>query len=60
MKTIKLDFAVGTTYAGSEVKELVEIEVEDGLNKEEIEKIIEEEFETWVWENVDSYWKIRK
>ena len=59
-KIIKIEYSVGTTYNGSDVKEIVELEIEDGLNEEDINKLIEEDFETWVWENIDSYWKIKE
>jgi hypothetical protein len=57
-KIIEVQFTVGTKYVGSEVEETVEIEIEENMTEEEINKIIDEEFQIWVWENIDSWWKI--
>lgn len=50
---IKVKFKVGTKFVGSDVEEIVEYNTE-GMTKEEVYKMIEEDFETWVWENIDS------
>ena len=57
-KTIKVDFYVGTKYVGSEVEETVEIEIEEDMTEREINDVVDEEFQTWVWENIDASWKI--
>jgi len=59
-RIIEVKFHVGTTYNGSDVRETVEIEIEDGMTKEQVEETINEEFQTWVWENINADWVIKK
>jgi hypothetical protein len=60
MKKIKLEFSVSTNIYGSRVSEIVEIEVEEDSSEDEIEKSIEEEFDFWLGENIDTNWEIIK
>lgn len=52
-------FSVSTRYVGSEVKEEIEIEfTEEQYNDEEKrEQVIQEYYEDWLWENIDTSWR---
>lgn len=52
----KFKFYLGTGYVGATHEEIVEVDVE-GLNEEEKEKEVEEEFQQWMWEHLDTYWE---
>ena len=55
---MKVKFSVGTNYVGSDRTETIEItdaELE-GMTEAKIEEYIEEIFQAWVWENIESYW----
>jgi hypothetical protein len=54
-KTYK--FSVRTNKVGSDCSDNVDIELPDDASPEEIEEIVEAEFRTWVWENIDSYFE---
>lgn len=56
-KTYK--FLVSTNYVRSDVSEEVEIEfTEEEYNDEKKrEKIIEEQYEEWLWQNIETSWE---
>lgn len=58
MKTIKVEFHVGTHYVGSTWSEIVEIEVDEEATEKEIEDELNKSLEDWVWDNIDSGFKI--
>lgn len=58
MKTIKVEFHVGTHYVGSTWSEIVEIEVDEEATEKEIEDELNQYLEGWVWNNIDSGFKI--
>jgi|LULY01.1.fsa_nt_gb hypothetical protein len=58
MKTIKVEFHVGTDRLGSTWSEIVEIEVGEDATEQEIEDEINDYFKDWIWENIDSGFKI--
>ena len=57
----KFKFVVGTGYVGSEEEEIIEIPDEklEGLDEEGRIKLVNEWYEEWVWQMIDSssYWK---
>ena len=51
----KITFSVSTGYVGSERKEtftLEELNIDESLEGEELEKEIEEAYMEWLWENI--------
>jgi hypothetical protein len=52
----KFKFHVSTNKVGSETEEVVEIPDEEleGMDDKEKEDMLEEVFEEWVWENIDT------
>jgi len=58
MKTIKVEFYVSTNYHGSEIKEIVEIEVDKTLSGDELEAVIDKHYKEWLFENISSSWHI--
>lgn len=58
MKTIKVEFHVGTHYVGSTWSETVEIEVGEEATEQDIENELDKHLEDWVWNNIDSGFKI--
>lgn len=51
------EFRVSTKYVGSEEVEQVEIEFEGDETDEEREEIIQEEYNQWLWNTIDTGWK---
>jgi hypothetical protein len=58
MKKIKLNFYVSTNIVGSQKEEIIEIEVDENLTKQEVNDIIEEEYKEWMYNNLDTCWTI--
>lgn len=60
--TREYEFGVGTTYVGSTVKEVVRLEFDEDQTEEEIEALVAEYYDEWVWEKIQnhSYWKEMK
>ena len=58
MKKIKVEFWVSTGFSRSEVKEIVEIEVNENLTQNEIEEEIKECYKIWLHENIETSWQI--
>lgn len=56
MKKIKAHYYVSTRYVGSDIEEDVEIEVPKEATKEEIEDLIQIDFEEWVWNTISASW----
>ena len=54
----KFKFSVSTGYVGSKREEIVEIDDEDleGLTPEEQDKLVQEVYDDWLWENIDTGW----
>ncbi|MED1790620.1 hypothetical protein P4V47_24660 [Brevibacillus laterosporus] len=54
----KFRFSVSTGYVGSERKEIYEIDDEEltGLTEEEQEKVTQEYFNEWLWDNIYASW----
>ena len=55
-EVVEYEFTVGTNYVGSTVREIVEIEIPVGASEEEIEDIVQEEHNMWLWNNIDAGW----
>lgn len=58
MKKITIECTVSTNYVGSEVKDEVEIYVDDDATDEEIESEAEEAWMDFRTNNTDGGWKI--
>ena len=58
MVKLKIEFSIATLYAGSEVKEILEIEVEDYEDISEIEDEVDEYYKEWVQNKTDQSWKV--
>jgi hypothetical protein len=54
--TRKYEFYVSTGFVGSHRQETVEIEFKGDETDEEIEEIVQEEFNEWVWNEIDASW----
>lgn len=54
---IKFEFAVGTRYINSTVKDVVTLEVDDDATEEEIEKEAEAAWIEWRAEQCEGGWK---
>ncbi|MBG9776109.1 DUF7167 family protein [Brevibacillus laterosporus] len=54
----KFKFSVSTRYVGSERKEIYEIDDEElaGLTEEEQNKVVDEYFNEWLWDNISTSW----
>jgi hypothetical protein len=54
----KFEFFVGTKYVGSKVSEVVEIDDDEwnDMDEESRQELLNEMFEEWVWNTVDSGW----
>lgn len=56
-KKVKLTYFVRTRFVGSDVKEEVELELPDNYNVEQdSDSIIAEDYECWLYDNIDSGW----
>ena len=58
MKTIKVEFHVGTNYVGSTWSEIVEIEVGEEATEQDIEDELSDHLEDWITNNINSGFKI--
>lgn len=64
MSKYKIKFHVSTGYVNSEVEETIDLVEDYGYSEQEAKEIIKNEdkieaiFEEWVWENLDSSWKV--
>ena len=64
MSKYKIKFYVSTGYVNSEVEETIDLVEDYGYSEQEAKEIIKNEdkieaiFEEWVWENLDSSWKV--
>ena len=58
MKTINVTFQISTRYVGSEMKEEIELLVPEDATEDQLDEILREAFEEWVWESTDGGWKI--
>lgn len=64
MSKYKIKFYVSTGYVNSEVEETIDLVEDYGYSEQEAKEIIKNEdkieaiFEEWVWENLDSGWKV--
>lgn len=55
---MKVKFNVSTDKVGSKISEVIEIEDDlSNLTAEEKEAIIEEYFNEWIWNNIDTWWE---
>lgn len=52
----KFKFTLSIGYAGVTREDTIEIDLE-GLEGEEREKVIEEEWEEWAWNYIDGGWE---
>lgn len=59
MKQIEVEFYVSTEYVGSEVSETVFLQVPEDISESDLDKLLSEEFEIWMHENVSSGWSIK-
>lgn len=50
MSTVKYEFCISTNKVGSEVKEIVEIDLDDDLTEEEIDNQVGEVYTEWLFE----------
>lgn len=55
---MKFKFAVSTGYVGCERSETVEIPDEEleGLDEEARDKVINDYYDEWLWENISTHW----
>ena len=61
MSKYKYKFSVATRYVGSKVEEVVDLVDDfgeklsslDSMDEEKLEALVDELYETWVWENID-------
>ena len=60
IRTIKVKFHASTNLVGSEISEVVNIEVHTDSDEKEINDLIHDEFIGWVWENINAGWKIQE
>ena len=64
MSKYKIKFYVSTGYVNSEVEETIDLVEDYGYSEQEAKEIIKNEdkieaiFEEWVWETLDSGWKV--
>lgn len=56
----KFEFSVSTRYVGSEVEETIEIEIPDDATENEIEEIVQQRYDDWLWNNIDTNWEETK
>ncbi len=56
MKILKIEFNVSTNRIGSEITEIINLEVDDHLTEQQESDIIEEEYKNWVHEQTDGGW----
>lgn len=52
----KFRFYMSTGYVGCQREETVEIEIPVGASEEEIEEIVQEYFDEWMWNYLDTLW----
>ena len=55
----KYEFYAATRYIGSDIKEVIEIEFDDyeDMTPEDIEKEVNEYFNEWLFQNIESGWE---
>ena len=58
MKTIKVKFYVSTNFVGCEDSEIVEIKIDEGYTQSEINDVIQENYDIWLQNEIDSGWEI--
>lgn len=58
MEEIKVKFFLSTRYIGSDINEIVAINIPKKATELEMEDIIKEIFEEWVWDNINNGWNI--
>jgi len=58
MKVIKVEFWASTGFSGSEVTQIVEIEIDENLKEDEIDEQIKQVYEIWLYENIETSWQI--
>ncbi len=64
MSKYKIKFYVSTGYVSSKIEEIIDLVEDYGYSEEEAKEIIKNEdkieaiFEEWVWETLDSGWKV--
>ena len=56
MREIKANYYVSTRYVGSDMQETVTLEVPEDATEDEIENIIQSDFEEWVWNSINASW----
>jgi hypothetical protein len=54
------EFSISTRYVGSEVKEEIEIEFDDGISEEQINHIVDDYWINWRDNNMDGGWELIK
>lgn len=59
-KTIKVEFCVSTRYVGSDVEEIIELEIDDTWTQDEINSYIESAFNNWVSNEIETSWEIKE
>jgi hypothetical protein len=52
----KFKFYVSTGYVGSLREEVVEIEIPVGATEREVDDIVAEEYESWLWNTINTGW----
>ena len=53
----KFKFHVSTGYVGSSREEVLEIEIPVGATEQEVEDIVAEEYESWLWNTIYTGWE---
>ena len=56
---LTVEFYISTRYVGSDYKEDLELDVPENLSEYELDKFIQEQYEEWAWEVLDSSWSIK-
>ena len=58
MEKISVNFYVSTGYVNAHHEQVIEIEVPKSATDEEVESMIQEEFDEWVQEKISAKWTI--
>jgi len=56
MKKIKVNYSVSTGYVGSTKEAEFELEVPIDATENEIEELVQYDFEEWLWNSISTYY----
>jgi len=60
MKTIKVYFHVSMDFHGCEKSETITLLVKENATEREIEEVVQDEYEEWLYQNVNTHWSIKE